>query len=322
MIVDIVFGFLGAGKTTFIINALQELGSDEKIVVLVNEFGEVGVDGELLASQGGNVVEMPSGCICCTLQTDFRAQMLDITRKLKPHRVIIEPTGVATIKQVHSIVGAQLFENTIEKIHSIMIADATGFMKLYKANRHFVESQVENAHLVLLNKCDKVETKKTHVIRSAISAINPQITIMTTEYGIVDWAEYKQALSTIPPRNMASHHNDNKTHSHKHEEKDELGYKSFGRVYDKQSFDNEALEKFFRQLDTYESKMGEIVRAKGIFRIGEKWLLIELASREISFQPIKQANQSKISIIGKNLNQEMITGALNRCMSDYQDILK
>jgi G3E family GTPase len=152
MIVDVVFGFLGSGKTTFISRILRDWGTAEKIVVLVNEFGDVGIDGTLLTSRGGNVVEMPSGCICCTLQADFRSQMLEISRSMRPKRVIVEPTGVATIAQIRSIVDAQLFEDVIEKIHHIMIADATGFMGLYRANRHFVESQVKNAHLVLLNK--------------------------------------------------------------------------------------------------------------------------------------------------------------------------
>ncbi|UCF92230.1 MAG: GTP-binding protein, partial [Desulfobacterales bacterium] len=198
MIVDIVFGFLGSGKTTFITRVLQEWGSNEKTVVLVNEFGEVGIDGELLTSQGGNVVEMPSGCICCTLQADFRSQILDISRRIQPERIIIEPTGVATISQVRSIVQAQLFENTIREVNDIMITDATGFMGLYKANRHFVESQVKNAHIVLLNKCDRVDKRNAMVIRSAISAINPEITVLMTEYGAVDWAEYHLALSAAP----------------------------------------------------------------------------------------------------------------------------
>jgi G3E family GTPase len=175
MIVDIVFGFLGSGKTTFIIKALEKWGADEKIVVLVNEFGDVGIDGDLLTGQGGDVVELPSGCICCTLQADFRSQMLEISRTIKPARVIIEPTGVATIAQIRSIVEAQLFEKAIETINNILIADATGFMNLYKANRHFVASQVENAQLALLNKCDRVDKRKAMVIQGAISAINPLI---------------------------------------------------------------------------------------------------------------------------------------------------
>jgi G3E family GTPase len=164
MVVDIVYGFLGSGKTTFITRVLGEWGERERIVVLVNEFGDVGIDGSLLRDRGGNVVEMPSGCICCTLQGDFRKQMLEIIESIKPQRLIIEPTGVATIGQIRSIVEAQMFENVIREVNHVLIADATGFMGLYKANPHFIESQVENARIVLLNKCDKVA--HTEALRS------------------------------------------------------------------------------------------------------------------------------------------------------------
>ena len=196
MIVDIVYGFLGSGKTTFITRVLEEWGGEEKIVVLVNEFGDVGVDGTLLKDRGGNVVEMPSGCICCTLQSDFRTQLLDIMQSIQPQRVIIEPTGVATIAQIRSIIEAQLFEKAISRIHYVLISDATGFMGLYKANPHFVESQVKNARIVLLNKCDRVDKRRAMLTRDAISAINPDATVITTEFGAVDWSQYQLALST------------------------------------------------------------------------------------------------------------------------------
>ena len=334
MIVDIVFGFLGSGKTTFIIRALEKWGTEEKIVVLVNEFGDVGIDGDLLTGRGGDVVEMPSGCICCTLQTDFRSQMLEISRTINPERVIVEPTGVATIAQIRSIVEAQLFEDTIEHINNIFIADATGFMDLYKANRHFVESQVRNARLALLNKCDRVEKRKAMVIQGAILAINPEMTVLMTEFGAVDWAEYQFALSTAPGSGQNAwkkhsnitiiteagddtqfpHNESHDSHIHLHENEDALGYESFGRVYDDISFDRGALEDFFQQLTAAQSQMGEIVRAKGVFRIGDKYILMELASAEFSSQPISRSGESKISIIGRGLDREMITAALERCV--------
>ena len=331
MIVDIVFGFLGAGKTTFITRVLEEWGSKEKTVVLVNEFGEVGIDGELLALQGGNVVEMPSGCICCTLQADFRSQLLDICRTIGPERVIIEPTGVATIVQVRSIIEAQLFEDTIREINDILIADATGFMGLYKANRHFVESQVENADVVLLNKCDKVDKTKAMVTRSAISAINPEITVLMAEFGAVDWADYHLALSAAPRSQRTRIDNehdrahddvenlmaetDSEGHPHFHEEKDALGYESYGCVFGDLSFDRSALEAFFGELNESNSDIGEIVRAKGIFRLGDRGILMELASGEFSSQPMGQVKESKVSIIGKALNREKIAAALKRCVA-------
>lgn len=331
MIVDIVFGFLGAGKTTFITRILQDWDYKEKTVVLVNEFGEVGIDGKLLAQTGGNVVEMPSGCICCTLQADFRTQLLDIMTNVQPERIIIEPTGVATISQVRSIVEAQLFEKTIRQINDILIADAVGFMELYKANRHFVESQVKNAHIVLLNKCDKVDRKRAMVTRSAISALNPEISVLMTQFGAVDKGEYEMALSaaqhfpTIP--DALDHYPDqtetekllttikNKATLHFHETEDNLGYESYGRVFKEESFDRQALEQFFMKLNSFQSPLGDVVRAKGIFRVEDKGILMELASGEVSVQPMGLCRETRVTIIGKNLNQEKLGEALEDCLT-------
>jgi G3E family GTPase len=345
MIVDIVYGFLGSGKTTFITKVLERWGADQKTVVLVNEFGDVGIDGDLLKNHGGNVLEMPSGCICCTLQADFRSQMLEICNVIRPERVIIEPTGVATIAQIQSIFQAQLFENAIEKIHNVMIADATGFMGLYKANRHFVESQVKNAHLALLNKCDKVDKRKAMVTQGAISAINPEITVLMTEFGAVDWADYLFSLSTVSDsandlwkegaihrahekdslKNNNFSSDDSQQHSHPHqnspspihinEELDALGFESFGFEFSEDYFNQERLEDFFRKLNMDGADLGEIVRAKGIFRLANGWMLMELASGEYSCQPIGKAVGTKVSIIGKNINRHLIHGALEQCIS-------
>lgn len=331
MIVDIVFGFLGAGKTTFITRVLKDWAVKEKTVVLVNEFGEVGLDGELLAMQGGNVVEMPSGCICCTLQADFKTQLMDIIDTIQPERTIIEPTGVATISQIRSIVELQVFEGAIEQINDILIVDATGFMDLYKANRHFVESQIEYAHIVILNKYDRVDKRKALLTRNSISAINPGITVLTAEFGAVDWAEYQLALSTAfrsTPSTDAQHFHDHESadqnrsspangkNFHFNEKQDALGYESFGYVFQNLSFDPESLESFFRMLKQEAAGMGEIVRAKGIFQIGDKGILMEIASGELSTQPAGQVRDSKISIIGKGLDRDKISAALKQCTTE------
>jgi G3E family GTPase len=323
MIVDVIYGFLGSGKTTFIIRVLQEWGDKEKIVVLVNEFGEIGIDGTLLWDQGGKIVEMPSGCICCTLQSDFRSQMLDILQTIHPERLIIEPTGVATIAQVRSIIEAQIFEDAIAAINNVLIADATGFMSLYKANPHFVESQVKNARLVLLNKCDMVDHRRALLTRDAISAINPEATVLLTEYGGVDWGQYQLALAAPPsaphwqllhagPTHLEAEEPE-ENHIHGHTEPNALGYESFGFAYDDLAFNQPMLEDLFRRLNS--SEMGEVVRAKGIFQIDHKWILMDLASGEISTQPVRQAEQSKVSIIGKRLDRKAIGAALEKCVS-------
>lgn len=331
MIVDVVFGFLGSGKTTFISKVLSAWGTGEKIVVLVNEFGDVGVDGDLLASQGGNVVEMPSGCICCTLQADFRNQIAEISRSFQPDRIIIEPSGVATIGTIDWILRAQTLEAVIEKVNKILIADVSSFKSLYKANTRFVESQIEGADLILLNKCDRVDKRVALLTQSAISSINPDVLVLPTEFGAVDWEEYNQALSGVAASKQSRSlgndstadasfhhgHGDNNNGElripHFHETQAALGYQSLGNVYENIAFDPEKLQKLFHDLNTPQSGFGDIVRAKGIFCLGDKWMVIEQASGEISMQPIRPLQQSKVTIIGKDLNETAIHDALDRC---------
>lgn len=322
MIADIVFGFLGSGKTTFIANILKEWGQDEKIVVLVNEFGDVGIDRDLLASQEAEVVEMPAGCICCTLQADFRRQILEISETFNPQRVVIEPTGVAQITQIMYIIRAELFKDIIEDIHNILITDATNFINFYKRNRHFVESQVGNAQVVLLNKCDKVKNIEALVTKDAISAINPKVPILMTEFGVVEWGEYNSALSAAPylsadfEAEPASPTGEVEEEGliHIHEEEDALGYESFGCTYEL-SFDRQELEKLFQKLLNSTLLGEDIVRAKGIFKVDNQWVVGQLASGDVSWQEIKSAQQSKISIIGRNLKKELIGAAINRCLA-------
>jgi len=155
-----------------------------------------------------------------------------------------------------------------------------------------------------------------------------------TEFGAVDWAEYQFALSTAPgsgqkawkEKGFITHITEaagedhfppdegRDLHTHFHENQDALGYESFGCVYDDISFNRGTLEDFFQQLNASESKMGEIVRAKGVFRIGDRYILMELASGEFSSQPLSRSGESKISIIGRGLDREMIRTDLDRCV--------
>lgn len=321
MIVDIVFGFLGSGKTTFIAKILKEWGQGETIVVLVNEFGEVVIDGDLLASEDAQVVEMPSGCICCTLQRDFRSQLLDISQTFNPQRVIIEPTGVAQIAQIMYIIHAELLKDIIKETHNILITDATNFISFYRRNRHFVESQVKNAHVVLLNKCDKVKKIEAAITKDAISAINPKVPVLTTEFGAVEWDEYQSALSAAPflstdfEVEVASPIGEVEEEGviHIHEGEDGLGYESFGCTY-KLSFDRQELEKLFQEL-LNSTRWGEIVRAKGIFKVDNQWVVGQLASGDVSWQEVKGVYQSKILITGRNLKRELIGAAVKRCLA-------
>jgi G3E family GTPase len=191
-----------------------------------------------------------------------------------------------------------------------------------------------------------VDQRKAKVIQSAISAINPDLTVFMTEFGAVNWNEYVAALAVGSEININSHvptHSgtrqketaqpstsarpavqifdrpeDAGLHPHFHEGADALGYESFGLLFAGSGFELASLNSVFHRMTASASAFGEIIRAKGIFRTETGWKILELASGDISIQPIRPFQESKVSIIGKSLNREMIGTAFQQCRSDEQ----
>lgn len=262
MLVDIVNGFLGSGKTTFIQSIVKQLVPLEKVVVLVNEFGEIGIDGIVLAENELDVVEMTSGCICCTLAADLGRQLLNIAARLKPDRVIIEPTGVASIKGLLSVVGSLRLEKYVEAVKVITLLDASDLQSYDQGYPAFLESQAAGADLVLINKTDLVSPSTVRGIRSWTAAVNPGAKVLETAFGEVRL----EHMDAPPVPSDLTGGGDQKLHHQHHEdhcvEKGTPDYQSFSGEY-RGVFDIARLKAFFRSLNNL--TRGEVIRAKGIF---------------------------------------------------------
>ncbi len=328
MIVDIVYGFLGSGKTTFISHVLNTWGREEKIVVLVNEFGDVGIDGTLLAAYGQRVVELPSGCICCSLQSDFRRQLLEIYELYNPNRVIIEPSGVASIIQIKTVLRSEAVQQLLTETYNILILDATTFMQFYKANRYFFETQIRNADLGILNKCDLVKHKNISLIQNAVVALNPELHLIAATHCKVDWKEYRAILSAARKMrsSLRSEQEDRdllpvkdhiNTNSH-HFELDSigLGYESVGRDLGEGIYDYRCLARVFQGLSRAEKDFGNVIRAKGIFLTEEGWTLFDISSANYSEQRVQKSQSSKVAIIGRGLKGHNILQEIAQCRKE------
>jgi len=178
--IDIISGFLGAGKTTFIKKLLQEAISGELVVLIENEFGEIGIDGGFLKDSGIEIREMNSGCICCSLVGDFGKSLSEVLTKHKPDRIIIEPSGVGKLSDVMKAVIDVSADMDVALNSAVTIVDAAKCKMYMKNFGEFFNNQIENAGTVVLSRTDITDTAKIQKDVEMIREKNPKAAIVTT----------------------------------------------------------------------------------------------------------------------------------------------
>ena len=312
MIVNVVYGFLGAGKTTFIRYVMENPPEGEKVVILVNEFGEIGVDGLILSGKGeqtAEVVELPSGCICCTMASDFRRQMLELHHRLAPDRIIVEPTGVATISQIMQILEGEDMRDLFSDLRLIHLLDASEFMSFIKSHRSFIENQIRRSKSVLLNKIDRVKPIMVNLLIESIKEINPDVMVYPTSFGRLNDSilEVFLGISGHGDDELQLQSEDQIDHDHGLADQ----FESYGRRF-LSSFSRQRLESLFEKLKY--GAYGRIIRAKGIFQTSGEWIKLELASSEVRFEIVPAAGYSVISIIGQGIVEEALDASLSECL--------
>ena len=193
--IDIISGFLGAGKTTLIKKLLEEAYQGEKIVLIENEFGEISIDGGFLQGTGVQISEMSSGCICCSLVGDFGEALKDVQAKYSPDRIVIEPSGVGKLSDVIRAVEDVAKEDKEIVLNSfITVADA-GKCKVYMKNfGEFFNNQVEHAGCIILSRTGKLSEEKINAAVALLREHNATATIITTPWEQVDG---KQILASM-----------------------------------------------------------------------------------------------------------------------------
>ncbi|MCL2336604.1 MAG: GTP-binding protein [Firmicutes bacterium] len=318
MIVNIVNGFLGSGKTTFIKNLISRPTDRGKLVVLVNEFGEIGLDGLFLAESGLEVVEMASGCVCCTLSADLKKQVERIAVQYQPDRLVIEPSGVATIDSVIKVLNNLSLERYVEAIKVILIIDASGFESLYEVAHLFVVAQIKAAQVVFINKCDQVTAREAAEIKNTVLTINNQARVFMGSYGKITNQESRlDALDMLDVVSDSIDDGEGINGPHHHVHAAEQDYESYSAEL-AGTFDLSLLEDFFQRLDT--AYRGKIVRAKGIFNCQQGWQRVEYASRRVETADFNgQIDVSKFVFIGNDLNSMELQNEINNCMAKSGD---
>ena len=239
--IDIVSGFLGAGKTTLIKKLLKEALSDEQVVLIENEFGEIGIDGGFLKEAGIEITEMNSGCICCSLVGDFGTALKEVLDKYHPDRILIEPSGVGKLSDVMRAVEGVCHEYKeeiltdfsdaskpagspdLKVVGSVAVVDAKKCKPYLRNFGEFFENQIEHAGTIILSRTGQMSDEKINACVELIREHNPKATIITTPWDKLDG---KKILDTIEDAKdleaelmkevMEKHEHDHHEHDHEH----------------------------------------------------------------------------------------------------------
>ena len=221
--VDIFSGFLGAGKTTLIKKLIKEVFAGQQIVLIENEFGEIGIDGGFLRDAGINITEMNSGCICCSLVGDFGKALKKVADEYHPDRIIIEPSGVGKLSDVRRAVEDASKEAGLEINALVTVADASKIKMYMKNFGEFYNNQIENAGAVILSRTQKLSQEKQLQAAELIREKNPKAVVITTPWDDITGGQILKAIEgtdSLAKELMeeAEHH-----HHHHHHHDEECG---------------------------------------------------------------------------------------------------
>ena len=339
--IDIYSGFLGAGKTTLIKKMIEQGYKGQTLVLIENEFGEIGIDGGFLQDAGIEITEMNSGCICCSLVGDFGKALQEVIERFHPDRVLIEPSGVGKLSDVIGAV-KKVTGADVTLGYTVAVADA-GKVKIYSKNfGEFYNNQIETASAIFLSRTDSIPQAKLDAAVAILREHNPQATLVTTPWEQLTGQQMVDALegNATLAQEMADllhaqehehhHHHDHDEecgcghhHHHEHDHDEECGcghhhdhdhhhadevFTSWG-VETAKRFTKEQLEQALEALDS--GDYGVVLRAKGIVA-GEdgSWLHFDYVPGEVSIRSGSAGVIGRICVIGSQLQQQEIAEVL------------
>ena len=220
--IDIISGFLGAGKTTLIKKLLKDAYQNEQVVLIENEFGEIGIDGGFLKEAGIEIREMDSGCICCSLVGDFYTSLKEVIERYNPDRIIIEPSGVGKLSDVITAVEKATDENVVLNSYTTVV-DVTKCKSYLKNFGEFYKNQLENAGAVIMSRTDKVSAAKAEQTLELIRTVNAKAPVITTPIEQLSGEQILAVMENVKTgtKSMEEELMEEHKHHHHHEDGEE-----------------------------------------------------------------------------------------------------
>lgn len=295
MHINLIFGFLGSGKTTLLRRVLAQGQATEPLAVIVNEFGEVGIDGTILSGRNVDMIELTSGCLCCTL----KGSLLNAVEELRDRgaaRTIIEATGVAQPEEMIETFADPAVRSSLRIGPFVTVVDAPKFHALREMLGDFYSDQVANADVLLLNKIDRASAAQLEAVRGVVAKLNPGAAILFTERCDADLGLLLEGDSRV----LAAHE------GHDHDQHHEHGPAPFDSFVTELSAapPRAAVEAFFASLPA------SVLRAKGHMTVDGRPSLVQYAAGQLEITDAEAGHRPQLVFIGRPLDRAAIEAGL------------
>ena len=318
--INLLFGFLGSGKTTLVRRILGERAGERKMAVIVNEFGDVGVDGEVIAGSSVNLVELTSGCLCCTLRGSLMSAVEELREKAAVEQIVVEATGVASPGDMLEDLNDSKIAHELAVGPLVTVVDAPKFTRLQQMLGEFYEEQVENADALVLNKIDLATPDELEEAKAAVREINPDAVLLFAEQGDTDLAllldgpesellaQMKAEAAGHPHRHGHDDHGSDHDQGH-----DEHHDHHHGHAHaPAESFVMDASGDFSRAdlADAFAAMPAGVWRSKGFLTVDGEPSLLQFTMGQLEIGAAPARERPYLVVIGEDLDRPAVESAV------------
>ncbi|MDD9984448.1 MAG: GTP-binding protein [Gammaproteobacteria bacterium] len=322
--INLLFGFLGSGKTTLVRRILGERGGERPMAVIVNEFGEVGVDGDVIAGNSVNLVELTSGCLCCTLRGSLMSAVEELREKAAVEQIVVEATGVASPGDMLEDLNDSKIAHEIDVGPLVTVVDAPKFTRLQQMLGEFYEEQVENADVLVLNKIDLATPEELDQAKAAVREINPDATLLFAEQGDTDLALLLDGPESVLLAQMQAEADGHGHHRHDHggdhdpglaHHADDHHHHEHGHAHahaPAESFVMNASGDFSHAglADAFASMPDNVWRSKGFLTVDGEPSLLQFTMGQLEIESAPARERPYLVVIGEELDRRVVEDAV------------
>ena len=325
--INLLFGFLGSGKTTLLRRILGERAGERKMAVIVNEFGDVGVDGEVITGSNVNLVELTSGCLCCTLRGSLMSAVEELREKAAVEQIVVEATGVASPGDMLEDLNDSRIAHELDVGPLVTVVDAPKFTRLKQMLGEFYEEQVENADVLVLNKIDLATPGELEEAKAAVREINPDAGLLFAEQGDTDLALLLDGPESELLAQMKAeaeghphHHGHDDGHGHGHRHDDRHDHDGDGHDHDHHGHAHAAAESFVMDASGDFSREGlaaafaslpaNVWRSKGFLAVDGEPSLLQFTMGQLEIDAAPARERPYLVVIGEDLDRPAVESGL------------